>query len=229
LIRRASLAFLCSLVALALTGCGGGGEEATTAKEAETSDKANATRRAPPEPKPAASPSDAGPPAPSEKPTEPAPPASAFQPKPHHDSGGGADQFVVKGADNSVQEFGAEADESELEAAATALHAFLDARAERNWAAACTYLSAETKHGFAQITSASHPAGCATTLATLSGKVPTATLREAAIADVASLRSEGKRGFLIYRGAPEGTVYAISMAKERDRWKVASLAGISLN
>jgi hypothetical protein len=226
-----SIALLCALALLAAGGCGdgGGGEEATTAKEAATTAKAKATSTATPEPKPATPDSDAGPPPPSEKPTNSAPPASAFQPKPHHDSGGGAEQFIVKGADNSVQKFGAEAEPSELEAAATALHAFLDARAERNWTAACAYLSAETKHGFAQLAGGSHPTTCATSLATLSGKVPTATLREAAIADVGSLRREGARAFLIYRGAPQGTIYAIPVIDEHGAWKVASLAGTPLN
>lgn len=161
----------------------------------------------------------------------PGPPAAAFQPKPHHDSGGGAAQFVVKGADNSVQEFGAEASEAELQAAASALHAFLDARAERNWAAACTYLAKAVTQGFAQLASRppkSKGQSCAASLAALSGKTSTATLREAAVADVGSLRTEGDQAFLVYRGAG-GTVYAISLAREGGAWKVASLAAVPLS
>jgi hypothetical protein len=158
------------------------------------------------------------------------PPAAAFHPKPHHDSGGGAGQFTVKGADNSVQEFGAEADEAELRAAATVLHGFLDARAARNWAAACDYLSKATKQSFGQLSAASEqPAGCAASLAALSGKVSITTLREAAVADVGSLRAEGGQAFLIYSGAPKGTVYAISMSREGGAWKVASLSGVPLS
>ena len=67
--------------------------------------------------------------------------ASNFAPKHHTDSGGGSKQVEVKGGDNSVQEFGGEADTSELDKAATALHNFLDARVESNWAATCTYMS----------------------------------------------------------------------------------------
>ncbi len=158
--------------------------------------------------------------------------AAEFTPKPHHDSGGGSAQFEVKGGDNSVQEFGAEASESELQAAATALHGFLDARAERNWAAACAYLSKATKQGFAQLGAGGSGAagrGCAAILGALSGRVPTSTLREAAAADVGSLRRQGDRGFLIFRGAPKGTIYAISVAREGDAWKVASLSGVPLS
>jgi hypothetical protein len=155
------------------------------------------------------------------------PAAGAFKPKPHHDSGGGAAQFTVKGGDNSVQEFGAEASESELQEAAAALHGFLDARTERNWAAACTYLDAAVKQSFAGLgTAPARP--CATSLAALTGKTSSSTLREAAVADVGSLRAEGDRGFLIYRGAGGG-VYAIPVAREHDAWKVAGLSGLPLD
>jgi hypothetical protein len=130
-----------------------------------------------------------------------------------------------------VQEFGGEADASELQQAATALHGFLDARAERNWAAACTYLSKQTKQGFTQLggSSAGKAATCPAGLAALSGRVPTQTLREAAVADVGSLRTQGEAGFLLYRGIPEGAVYAIAVAKEGSHWRVAALAGTPLN
>jgi hypothetical protein len=151
-----------------------------------------------------------------------------FQPKPHQDSGGGAAQFRVEGGDNSVQEYGAEAPESELRQAAADLHGFLDARAERNWAAACAYLSAEAKRSFAGMPGAAAQ-GCAASLAALAGQISTSALREAAVADVGSLRAEGDQGFLLYRGAPKGTVYAIKMVREAGRWMVASLSGVPLN
>lgn len=108
------------------------------------------------------------------------------------------------------------------------MHAFLDARAARNWAAACAYLSAETKHGFAQLATGAKPATCPAALAGLSGKVLTATLREAAIADVGSLRSEGEQAFLIYHGA-QGVTYAIPVSREGGAWKIASLTGTPLS
>ncbi len=158
----------------------------------------------------------------------PGPPASAFHPKPHHDSGGGAAQFEVKGADNSVQEFGSEASESEMQAAAAALHGFLDARTERNWAAACGYLSRPTRQGIEGLGGSGGSQSCAAALGALSANVPRSNLREAAIADVGALRSEGDRAFLIYRGAEE-VVYAIAMSREGGEWKVGSLAGVPLS
>jgi len=40
--------------------------------------------------------------------------AAEFKPKPHNDSGGGSQQFRQKGGDNSIQEYGAEADVGSL-------------------------------------------------------------------------------------------------------------------
>jgi hypothetical protein len=225
-----------ALLVLALIGCGtGGGDSPSTSAEtaahsgttptqtssARNQQKGDDTPNTPP---PASRR--------SEPRSEPGPPAAAFTPTPHHDSGGGPQQFRVEGADNSVQEFGAEADPSEFDQAAAALHAFLDARAQRNWAAACTYLSTETKYGFTRLPVGSgrdQPASCAATLAALSDKVPTSTLREAAVADVGSLRVESEQAFLIYRGAPGGTIYAIPLRREAGAWRIASLAGTPLN
>ncbi len=110
-----------------------------------------------------------------------------------------------------------------------ALHGFLDARAERNWAAACGYLSQGATQGFGSAVTGSAGSSCAATLAALTGKVPTSTLREAAVADVGSLRVKGGQAFLIYSGAPKDTVYAISVSREGGAWKVASLSGVPLS
>lgn len=158
--------------------------------------------------------------------------ASSFVPKHHHDSGGGSEQFKVKGGDNSVQEFGAEADTSELDAAATALHDFLDARAEGNWAAACHYMSKSVTESFEKVAAQGGAKGgtsCAATLEKLINPDAKELMKaEAAKADVGSLRIEGEHAFVIYTGT-EGTVLAMPMANEGGAWKVASLAGTPLS
>jgi hypothetical protein len=158
--------------------------------------------------------------------------ASDFVPKHHRDSGGGSEQFKAKGGDNSVQEFGAEADTSELDAAATALHDFLDARAEGNWAAACHYMSKSVTESFEKLAAQGGAKGdtsCAATLEKLINPNAKALMKaEAAKADVGSLRIEGEQAFVIYT-ATEGTVLAMPMANEGGAWKVASLAGTPLS
>lgn len=155
-----------------------------------------------------------------------------FVPKQHKDSGGGSEQFRVKGGDNSVQEFGEEADSSELDEAATALHNFLDARAVGDWTAACTYLDSGTIESLKQLAAQSDAlsgASCGEILGKLTNQAALPELRkEAERADVGSLRIEDGRAFIIYRGL-EDAIVGIPMANEDGSWKVAGLGGTPLN
>jgi hypothetical protein len=152
-----------------------------------------------------------------------------FAPPTHHDSGGGAKQFETDGGDNSIQEFGAETSSEEFSEAAATLHAFLDARAARAWAAACERLAPLFAESLVKELGPGRGAGssCAEVLAGLTGPVPAATLREAAVADVGSFRVEGDRGFILFRDA-EGQAYFMPMAREGGRWKVAAIAASPL-
>lgn len=129
-----------------------------------------------------------------------------------------------------MEEFGSEAKGSEFQAAATALHGLLGARAQRNWSAACEYLSKGAKLGLQQL-GARVPqlrnAGCPAQLGALTGTIPAVSLKEAAIADVASVRVQGDHGVVIYRGA-HGQVEAVTMAREGGEWRVASLSAVPL-
>jgi hypothetical protein len=144
-------------------------------------------------------------------------------------SGGGSGQFRVKGGDNSIQDFGEESDEGELEEAARVLHDFYVARAEEDWNAACARLSKSVIQQL-EVLGARAKSGdksCPATMAALTPPLSPAVQRETTAVDAGSLRVEGDRGFLIYRGA-EKTVYAINMAREGG-WKVSALAGIPLS
>jgi hypothetical protein len=158
--------------------------------------------------------------------------ASDFTPKKHKDTGGGAEQFKVKGGDNSVQEFGEEADPEEFDEAAVALHKFLDARAEGNWAAACRYMSTTVIESFEKLAAQAkqiEDTSCGGILEKLTNPAAKRSMKEeAAKADVGSLRIEDERAFLIYTGI-DGTVLAMPMANEDGDWKVASLAGTPLS
>ncbi len=158
--------------------------------------------------------------------------AADFVPKKHNDSGGGSEQYRVKGGDNSVQEFGEEADDSEFEAAATALHDFLDARAEGNWAATCEYMSTTMIESFEKLATVAKQAddtSCGAILAGLTNPAAKQSMKtEAEQADVGSLRVEGDQSFLIYTAVGD-TILAMPMANEDGVWKVASLSGTPLN
>ncbi len=156
--------------------------------------------------------------------------AEDFAPKPHNDSGGGAERFLVKGGDNTVQEFGAEASPAEFEEAAAALHNFLDARVERNWSAACTYLDRKLTKSLEEFESAyQRSPTCAGGLKRSTNPRIMGELRdEAAQADVFSLRAENVLGFLIFRATPHN-VRVMSMNRDGGHWKVDSLTAISLS
>lgn len=158
--------------------------------------------------------------------------SSDFTPKQHNDSGGGSGQFRQKGGDNSVQEFGEEAGEEEFDAAAVALHNFLDARAEGNWRAACDYMSKAIVESFEKLAAQAkqiEETSCAGILEKLTNPAAKKSMKaEAEKANVGSLRVEGDRSFVIYTGVG-GTVLAMPMADEDGDWKVASLAGTPLN
>lgn len=158
--------------------------------------------------------------------------AGDFVPKQHSDSGGGAEQFKVKGGDNSVQEFGEEADSEEFNAAAVALHNFLDARAEGNWAAACEYMSKSITESFEKLAAQAKQiddTSCGGILEKLTNPAAAQSMKEeAARANVGSLRIEDEQAFVIYTGI-DGTILAMPMANEDGGWKVASLAGTPLS
>ena len=158
--------------------------------------------------------------------------ATEFTPKQHSDAGGGSQQYVQKGGDNSVQEFGKEADRQEFNDAAVVLHNFLDARAEGDWAAACDYMSKSIVESFEKLAAQARQlkdTSCAGILEKLTNPAAKASLKqEAEKANVGSLRVEGDRSFVIYRG-PKGAILTMPMANEAGDWKVASLAGTPLN
>lgn len=149
----------------------------------------------------------------------------------HKDSGGGSAQFKTKGGDNSVQEFGSEAEAAEFDQAAEAVHGFFDARVRGDWGAACSHLAADVAESLQQLSGKSkelEDGGCPETLEAISEGVPQSAFREAAKADIGSLRVEDDQAFVIYRGAMK-TVFAMPMKDEDGAWKVASLAGTPLN
>ena len=150
--------------------------------------------------------------------------------KQHHDSGGGAAQFEVKNGDNSVQEFGAEASAGEREEAAAALHAFLDARAARQWAAACSFMSVASIVALEQIpklSGNSDVSGCPEVLGALGAEAAQKLLVEGATADVGALRIEGERGFILYHGA-NGNDLVMPMVREDGSWKVGNVEPVPL-
>lgn len=146
-------------------------------------------------------------------------------------SGGGAEQFVIKGGDNSIQEFGEESDESELEEAAEAVHGFFVARATGDWKGACAYLSKSMTEQLERLAKSStelEDKSCASFLESFTGKLTASEWRETTTVDAGSLRTEDEQAFLIYYG-PDKTIFAMPLSEEDGTFKLGALAGNPLN
>ena len=158
------------------------------------------------------------------------PTGAVIDPTPLEVSGGGSDQFRVKGGDNSVQSWGEESDESQLQAAAEAVHAYYVARANEEWAKACTYIGSpllEQLRRFAEQPGQEAP-DCAVLLKTLTRHpLPASVRRESTIVDAGSLRIGEGNSFLIYRGAG-GTVFAMPLVEEDGTWKLTLISPTAL-
>lgn len=152
---------------------------------------------------------------------------SDYAAKPLQVSGGGSAPFLTKGGDNSIQEYGEEAGESELTEAAEALHAFLVARADEDFARTCSFLTKDEVQQLEQLGSQSpqlKDKGCAAVVEALAAEpLSAATKRELTEVNAASLRVEGGEAFLIYNGA-NNTAYFVRMNNEDGAWKVGALS-----
>jgi hypothetical protein len=140
------------------------------------------------------------------------------------DSGSAA--FRTPGGDNSVQNFGEEADAAEREAASAALAAYMRARAEDDWAKQCATLAQVTVEPLQQLASRSPQLkgkGCAEVLSALNSGTPASTRADTMTDGIASLRFEDDRGFALYHGAKD-VDYFVPMVKEDGEWKVGALA-----
>lgn len=145
-------------------------------------------------------------------------------------SGGGSAQFRNKGGDNSIQEYGEERDEGELEEAAEALHNFYVARAEQDWSGACKYLGKSVVQQLEQLGGQSpqlKDKGCAVLLHTFTRPLPASVARETTVVDAGSLRTEGEQSFLLYYGEDK-VAYAMPMKQEDGGWKVTLLSATPL-
>lgn len=145
-------------------------------------------------------------------------------------SGGGSGQFRGKGGDNSIQDFGEEGDESELQEVAEIVHGFFVARAEEKWDEACSYLAKSNVEQLEELGSQSPQfkgKGCAPILKAFTRPLPAEVQREITAVDAGSFRHDGEQGFLIYYGA-EKTVYAMPLRNEDGTWQVAALSGSAI-
>jgi hypothetical protein len=138
----------------------------------------------------------------------------------------GSASFLTPGGDNSIQNFGEEADSAQVDEVSTTLSGYLEARAEDDWAKQCALLAKPAVAPLEQLAARSPQfkgQGCAAVLESLLGTAPASSRADTLTNGVASLRFEGDRGFALYHGAG-GVDYFMSMIKEDGQWKVGAFA-----
>lgn len=141
-------------------------------------------------------------------------------------AGEGSASFRTPGGDNSIQDFGEEADADQLEAAEAALVGYLDARADGDWKASCEYLADAATQPLQQLAESSPKLkgqSCAVIIGALSAQVPKSSRANPVVDGVASLRVEGDHGFALFHG-PQGADFFMTMVEEDGEWKVGALA-----
>jgi len=137
----------------------------------------------------------------------------------------GSASFRTPGGDNSIQDFGEEADEAEREAASAVVLGFMQARAAGDWDAVCLQLSSAALAQIDQLSERSpqlRGKGCAELLEALVGNAPAAARANTVRDGIDSLRSDGGRGFALYHGS-DGRDYYLPLVKEGDSWRVGAL------
>jgi hypothetical protein len=213
---------LAALLALAAVGCGGSSDDSSTAATVTTgagettpgnpeSDDQGSTRKQPGDDKGGSKQSGDD---------------SSSGGSQSSSAGEGSTGFRTKGGDNSIQDFGDEADAGEREAAEANVEAYLEARAKGNWAKSCELLAAGAVKPLKQLAQSSPQLkgkGCAAIIGALSSQLPASSRANPLTQGIASLRVEGDQGFALFHG-PHGTDFFIPLAKEGDQWKAAALA-----
>lgn len=229
---RQAFGLLCALlVALALGACGGSGDSGSTATSASTAPAASQGQEHGSEQGKSSKKKGDGGGGKSGGSDEGGGKPRHVNAAPLKVSGGGSAQFRVKGGDNSVQDYGDEAEESELREVAERVHSFYVARVAEEWQRACSYLSKPTIEGFEQLAAGAPQLkgkGCVGVLAAFTKSVPPPLQRQVTAVDAAALRSEGEQGFLLYTGPPGKTVYSMPLRLEDGEWKLGAVSASAL-
>ena len=136
----------------------------------------------------------------------------------------GTTGFRVPRGDNSIPDFGQEANATQRRLALNQLTAFMRARAKGEWSKACDHLASPTRQqleSFAK-SSGSTPNGCGLAFAALMSGHEAERL-DTLTNGVAALRIKGKTAFALFYG-PNAEKYVMPMQNEDGAWKMTQIA-----
>jgi len=127
------------------------------------------------------------------------------------------------GGEKSIEEFGREATGSERTSIKNAFTGYLEALADEDYQTACFYLASGVQQSLRQIiVKRLKDDGCARILPRVLSPSAPAFAREQAEGEIAKIRAEDDRGFVVFR-APGAKLHQMTMVSEGGDWKVANL------
>lgn len=132
-----------------------------------------------------------------------------------------------KDGEASIEEFGSDAKGSERRAILSVFTGYLGAIARKDFAAACSNLSATVHKSLRRLAGkGGKRLGCVAILPELLAPTASQVTRAQAGGKVARVRVQGDRGFVVFH-APGAKLYEMPMAREGGEWKVG-LVGASV-
>lgn len=127
-----------------------------------------------------------------------------------------------RGGEASIEDFGSEAQGAEREAILSSFTGYLNALAEKDYEAACSYLAVAARSSLRQL-AADSKAPCSALLPGLLSTTAPTVAREQAEGDVTRIRVEGEQGFVVFH-APGAELYQQTMIAEGGKWRVQTVA-----
>ncbi len=127
----------------------------------------------------------------------------------------------------AIRKFGAQLSGPQAHQVENALRSYLAARASAQWHKACSFLARATRRLLGHLAATSKQIegrGCAGAIEWATQKLASAKRADLLEADVSSVRVEATRGYVIYAD-PAGAEYAMPIASEAGKWKLASVVG----
>jgi hypothetical protein len=134
----------------------------------------------------------------------------------------GAAGFKVAHGDNSIPEYGSEADASTRARARESLRAYLEARESEEWAGACSHMAAPVQRQLKVLATGrekKEETSCEAAFAQLASFGSSGARQNPLIGGLASFRVEGEKAFALFYGPGEHQ-YMMPMVSEGGEWLV---------
>lgn len=129
-----------------------------------------------------------------------------------------------RGGEKSIEEFGEEAAGADRGSILGTFDGYLEAVAEEDAAAACSYLSATVQRSLKQLVArGKENLECAQILPRLLAPTAATVAREQARGEVTRVRVEGDQAFVVFR-APGAKLYVLGLVDEDGEWKATTIA-----